>query len=142
MNRKTDLGLNPYTPGARCGFVLLVALFVSLPFDLSAQKPKSPLKRQAILHMSDGEQREGIIELSRGIEFSLTNLKRNDSDAKAPVEAEKFSAGKSKIYTFNFNVVKEMRFEPHSEEYLKNSRCSMSASGTTWMKPGRARSRK
>ena len=119
MNRKTDLGLNPYTPGARCGFALLVALFVSLPFDLPAQKPKSPLKRQAILHMSDGEQRDGIIELSRGIEFSLTNLKRNDSDAKAPVEAEKFSAGKSKIYTFNFNVVKEMRFEPHSEEYLK-----------------------
>ena len=50
MNRKTDLGLNPYTPGARCGFALLVALFVSLPFDLPAQKPMSPLKRQAILH--------------------------------------------------------------------------------------------
>ena len=119
MNRKSDLGLNPSTPGAWCGFALLVALFVSLPIDLSAQKTKSPLKRHAILHMSDGEQREGIIELSRGIEFSLTNLKRNDSDAKAPVEAEKFSAGKSKIYTFNFNVVKEMRFEPHSEAYLK-----------------------
>ena len=119
MNGKTNLGLNPSTPGARCGFVLLVALFVSLPFDLSAQKPKSPLKRQAILHMSDGEQREGIIELSRGIEFSLTNLERNDTGANAPVESAKFSGKKSKIYTFNFNVVKEMRFEPHSEEYLK-----------------------
>ena len=86
MNGKTNLGLNPSTPGARCGFVLLVALFVSLPFDLPAQKTKSPFKRQAILHMSDGEQREGIIELSRGIEFSLTNLERNDTGANAPVE--------------------------------------------------------
>ena len=119
MNGKTNLGLNPSTPGARCGFVLLVALFVSLSFELPAQKTKSPLKRQAILHMSDGEQREGIIELSRGIEFSLTNLERNDTDANAPVESAKFSGKKSKIYTFNFNVVKEMRFEPHSEEYLK-----------------------
>ena len=118
-NGKANLGLNPSTPGARCGFVLLVALFVSLSFELPAQKTKSPLKRQAILHMSDGEQREGIIELSRGIEFSLTNLERNDTDANAPVESAKFSGKKSKIYTFNFNVVKEMRFEPHSEEYLK-----------------------
>ena len=69
--------------------------------------------------MSDGEQREGIIELSRGTEFQLTNLKRVDTGDDAPVESAKFSGGKSKIYTFNFNVVKEMRFSPHKEDYLK-----------------------
>jgi hypothetical protein len=98
---------------------LLVALLVVWPSDLYAQKTKSPLKRKAILHMSDGEQREGIIELSRGTEFQLTNLKRNDTGEDTTVEAAKFAGRKHKIYTFNFNVVKEMRFEPHSEQYLK-----------------------
>ena len=119
MNRKTKIGLFPSTPRAWCGFGLLFALFVLLPLDLPAQKTKSPLKRKAILHMSDGEQREGIIELSRGTEFQLTNLKRVDMGADAPVESAKFSGKKSKIYTFNFNVVKEMRFSPHKEDYLK-----------------------
>jgi hypothetical protein len=119
MNRMTNSGLHPVTPRAWCGFGLLFALFVLLPLDLPAQITKSPLKRKAILHMSDGEQREGIIELSRGTQFSLTNLKRVDTGADAPVESEKFSGGKSKIYTFNFNVVKEMRFSPHKEDYLK-----------------------
>jgi hypothetical protein len=97
----------------------VIALLVLLPIDLSAQKTKSALKRKAILHMSDGEQREGIIELSRDTEFKLTSLARNDSGENAPVEAAKFASKKHKIYTFNFNVVKEMRFEPHSEAYLK-----------------------
>ena len=119
MNRKTKIGLFPATPRAWCGFGLLFALVVLLPLDLPAQKTKSPLKRKAILHMSDGEQREGIIELSRGTEFQLTNLKRVDTGADAAVESEKFSGKKSKIYTFNFNVVKEMRFSPHKEDYLK-----------------------
>jgi hypothetical protein len=98
---------------------LLVVLFVMLSTDLSAQETKKTLKRHAILHMSDGEQREGFIELSRGTEFTLTNLKRNDTSASAPVEAKKFSKGKSKIYTFNFNLVKEMKFAPLSAKYLK-----------------------
>jgi hypothetical protein len=120
MNRKTKLMLFPATQSAYSGFGLLVALLlVLLPTDLPAQITKSPLKRKAILHMSDGEQREGIIELSRGTQFSLTNLKRVDPGTDAPVESEKFSGGKSKIYTFNFNVVKEMRFSPHKEDYLK-----------------------
>ena len=120
MKRKTKIGLFPTTQSACSGFGLLVALLlVLLPTDLHAQITKSPLKRKAILHMSDGEQREGIIELSRGTEFQLTNLKRVDTGADAPVESEKFSGGKSKIYTFNFNVVKEMRFSPLSEAYLK-----------------------
>ena len=122
MNRMTNSGLHPVTPRAWCGFGLLFALFVLLPLDLPAQKTKSPLKRKAILHMSDGEQREGIVELSRGTEFQLTNLKRVDTGENAPVESEKFSGGKSKIYTFNFNVVKEMRFSPLSEAYLKKFR--------------------
>ena len=120
MNRKTKIGLFPATRSACSGFGLLVALLlVLLPTDLPAQITKSPLKRKAILHMSDGEQREGIIELSRGTQFSLTNLKRVDTGADAPVESEKFSGKKSKIYTFNFDVVKEMRFSPHKEDYLK-----------------------
>ena len=120
MNRKTKLMLFPATQSACSGFALLVALLlVLLPTYLPAQITKSPLKRKAILHMSDGEQREGIIELSRGTQFSLTNLKRVDTGTDAPVESEKFSGGKSKIYTFNFNVVKEMRFSPHKEDYLK-----------------------
>ena len=69
MNRMTNSGLHPVTPRAWCGFGLLFALFVLLPLDLPAQITKSPLKRKAILHMSDGEQREGIIELSRGTQF-------------------------------------------------------------------------
>jgi hypothetical protein len=120
MKRKTKIGLFPTTQSACSGFGLLVALLlVLLPTDLHAQITKSPLKRKAILHMSDGEQREGIIELSRGTEFQLTNLKRVDTGTDASVESEKFSGGKSKIYTFNFNVVKEMRFSPLSEAYLK-----------------------
>ena len=123
MNRKTKIGLFPATQSACSGFGLLVALLlVLLPTDLHAQITKSPLKRKAILHMSDGEQREGIVELSRGTEFQLTNLKRVDTGENAPVESEKFSGGKSKIYTFNFNVVKEMRFAPLSEAYLKKFR--------------------
>ncbi len=119
MNRKTKIGLLPATQSACSGFGLLVALLVLLPTDLFAQETKNTLKRHAILHMSDGEQREGIIELSRGTEFHLTNLKRNDTGDSAPVESEKFSAKKSKIYTFNFNVVKAMKFAPLSEQYLK-----------------------
>ena len=106
----------------QCGWYflgLLVALLVVLPSELHAQKTKSPLKRKAILHMSDGEQREGIVELSRGTDFQLTNLSRNNTGEDATVEAAKFAGRKHKIYTFNFNVVKEMRFEPHSEQYLK-----------------------
>ena len=119
MNRKTISKMHPVTLRVCRGWVLLAAGLALLPIDLHAQETKSTLKRHAILHMSDGEQREGIIELSRGTEFHLTNLKRNDTGAAAPVEADKFSANKSKIYTFNFNVVKAMRFAPHSEEYLK-----------------------
>ncbi len=119
MNRKTKIGLLLATQSACSGFGLLVALLVLLPTDLFAQETKNTLKRHAILHMSDGEQREGIIELSRGTEFHLTNLERNDTGDSAPVESEKFSKKKSKIYTFNFNVVKEMRFAPHSQQYLK-----------------------
>ncbi|MDP6629434.1 MAG: hypothetical protein QGH29_00450 [Kiritimatiellia bacterium] len=106
----------------QCGWYflgLLVALLVVLPSELRAQKTKSPRKRKAILHMSDGEQREGVIELSRGTDFQLTNLKRADTGENATVEAAKFAGRKHKIYTFNFNVVKEMRFAPHSEQYLK-----------------------
>jgi hypothetical protein len=120
MNKKTTISLFPATQRACSGFTLLaVLLLVHLPVDLSAQKTKSKLKRHAILHMSDGEQREGIVELSRGTTFYLTNLKRNDTGDSAPVEAQKLSKGKHKIYTFNFNVVKEMRFAPLSAQYLK-----------------------
>jgi hypothetical protein len=100
-------------------FSVLAASCLLLPLNLSAQKTKSTLKRHAILHMSDGEQREGIIELSGGTQFSLTNLKRVDTGADAPVESAKLSGGKHKMYTFNFNVVKEMRFAPHKEDYIK-----------------------
>lgn len=119
MNRKTQSKLHPSTPRVWCGFGVLFALFVLLPIVLPAQKTKSTLKRHAILHMSDGEQREGIIELSRGTEFELTNLSRDNTGETAPVEAAKFAGKKHKVYTFNFNVVKEMKFAPHSEEYLK-----------------------
>lgn len=111
--------LFPATQSA-CGFGLLVVmLLVALPTDLFAQKTKSKIKRHAIIHMSDGEQREGIIELSRGTQFSLTNLKNTNTDASAPVEAKRFSQAKNKIYTFNYDVVKEMKFEPNSAAYLK-----------------------
>ena len=49
----------------------------------------------------------------------MTNLSRENTGETATVEAAGFSGKKHKIYTFNFNVVKEMSFAPHIEEYLQ-----------------------
>ncbi len=119
MKKNIQSKMSPGTRRAWFGGMLLLAWLALLPVGLQAQVDKNTLKRHAILHMSDGEQREGIIELSRGTEFELTNLSRENTGGTATVEAAGFSGKKHKIYTFNFNVVKEMKFAPHSEEYLK-----------------------
>ena len=106
MNKNIQSMRSPGTRRAWCGRMLLLAWLALLPVDLQAQVNKNTLKRHAILHMSDGEQREGIIELSRGTEFELTNLSRDNTGETATVEAAGFSGKKHKVYTFNFNVVK------------------------------------
>ncbi|MDP6557710.1 MAG: hypothetical protein QGG71_23795 [Pirellulaceae bacterium] len=93
---------------------LLIALCVLSPAALSAAD-KAP-KRHALVYMSDGTQYEGIVQLTPGVDFRMTKLPGDDTATTVDVENIR---AKTKVFTFNFNVVKEMTFSPNSEEYLK-----------------------
>ena len=93
---------------------LLIALSVMSPTDLSAADTAA--KRHALVYMSDGTQHEGIVQLTPGIDFRMTKLPGDETTTTVDVENIR---AKTKVFTFNFDVVKEMTFSPNSEEYLK-----------------------
>ena len=93
---------------------LLIALCVLSPATSSAADKAA--KRHALVYMSDGTQYEGIVQLTPGIDFRMTKLPGDKTTTTVDLETIK---AKSRVYTFNFNVVKEMTFSPLSEEYLK-----------------------
>ena len=95
---------------------LLIAMFVLSPVDLSAADKAA--KRLAIVYLSDGTEYEGIIQLIPGIDFTMTKLSTESDDKTKTVDVENIRA-KSRVFTFNFNVVKEMTLSPNSEEYLQ-----------------------
>ena len=98
----------------KINITLLIAMFALLPAGLSAQGTAD--KRHALVYMSDGTQYEGIVQLTPGVDFRMTKLLGDE--AATTVDVENIRA-KTKVFTFNFNVVKEMTFSPNSEEYLK-----------------------
>ncbi|MEK6247087.1 MAG: hypothetical protein N2C12_02840, partial [Planctomycetales bacterium] len=93
---------------------LLIALCVLSPAGLSAADKAA--KRHALVYLSDGTQYEGIVQLTPGIDFRMTKLPGDKSATTVDVENIR---AKTKVFTFNFDVVKEMTFSPNSEEYLK-----------------------
>ncbi|MFC1601028.1 hypothetical protein ACFL34_01600 [Candidatus Sumerlaeota bacterium] len=119
MNRKTHRGPQPTTLSAWSWFGALAVLLVLWPFDLPAQTAGKALKRQAIVYMSDGTQHEGIIQLTAGKDFTLTALETNEDSISDTIKAVTIKADNKKVRAFNLNVVKEMTFSPHREEYLQ-----------------------
>ena len=93
---------------------LLIAMFALLPAGLSAQDTAA--KRHALVYMSDGTQYEGIVQLTPGLDFRMTKMPGDETATTVDVENIR---AKTRVFTFNFNVVKEMTFAPNSEEYLK-----------------------
>ena len=98
----------------KINITLLIAMFALLPARLSAQDTAD--KRHALVYMSDGTQYEGIVQLTPGIDFRMTKLPGDETTTTVDVENIR---AKTKVFTFNFDVVKEMTFSPNSEEYLK-----------------------
>lgn len=98
----------------KINITLRIAMFALLPAGLSAQDTAD--KRHALVYMSDGTQYEGIVQLTPGVDFRMTKLPGDDTATTVDVENIR---AKTKVFTFNFNVVKEMTFSPNSEEYLK-----------------------
>ena len=98
----------------KANLTLLIALCVMSTSDLSAADQAA--KRHALVYLSDGTQYEGIVQLTPGIDFSMTKLPGDETTTTVDVENIR---AKTKVFTFNFNVVKEMTFSPNSEEYLK-----------------------
>ena len=96
-------------------FGLLLALLVMSPLVLSAADEVP--KRHALVYMSDGTEYEGILQLTPGIDMKMTKLPGGD-EKTGTVDLEDIRA-KSRVFTFNFDVVKEMTFSPLNEEYLK-----------------------
>jgi len=98
----------------KINITLLIAIFALLPAGLSAQDTAA--KRHALVYLSDGTQYEGIVQLTPGLDFRMTKLP--DDKTSTTVDVENIRA-KTKVFTFNFDVVKEMTFSPNSEEYLE-----------------------
>ena len=89
-------------------------MFALLPARLSAQDTAD--KRHALVSMSDGTQYEGIVQLTPGLDFTMTKLPGDETTTTVDVENIR---AKTKVFSFNFDVIKEMTFSPNSEEYLK-----------------------
>jgi hypothetical protein len=98
----------------KINITLLIAMFALLPAGLSAADTAA--KRHALVYMSDGTQYEGIVQLTPGLDFRMTKMPGDETTTTVDVENIR---AKTKVFTFNFNVVKEMTFSPNSEEYLK-----------------------
>lgn len=98
----------------KINIMLLIAMFAFLPAGLSAQDTAA--KRHALVYMSDGTQYEGIVQLTPGLDFRMTKMPGDETATTVDVENIR---AKTRVFTFNFNVMKEMTFSPNSEEYLK-----------------------
>ena len=98
----------------KINITLLIAMFALLPAGLSAQDTAA--KRHALVYMSDGTQYEGIVQLTPGLDFRMTKMPGDETATTVDVENIR---AKTRVFTFNFDVVKEMTFSPNSEEYLK-----------------------
>lgn len=114
MRTKIDMG--PAARHLRGWSGLLLALLVVLPAGLSAADTVP--KRRALVYMSDGTEYEGILQLTPGIDLKLTKLPGAGDEETGTVDLDDIRA-KQRVFTFNFDVVKEMTFSPLSEEYLK-----------------------
>jgi hypothetical protein len=113
---KTEINMGPTARHSLRRFGLLLALLVILPADLSAAD-KVP-KRHALVYMSDGTEYEGILQLTPGIDLKLIKLPGGGDEKTGTVDLDDIRA-KQRVFTFNFDVVKEMTFSPLNEEYLK-----------------------
>jgi hypothetical protein len=113
---KTEINMGPTARHSLRWFGLLLALLVISPAGLSAAD-KVP-KRHALVYMSDGTEYEGILQLTPGIDIKMTKLPGGEDEKTGTVDLDDIRA-KSRVFTFNFDVVKEMTFSPLNEEYLK-----------------------
>ena len=112
---KTKINMGPTPRHSQRWFGLLLALLVMSPLSESAAAEVP--KRLALVYMSDGTEYEGILQLTPGIDFTMTKLPSTDEET-ATVDLEDIRA-KSRVFTFNFDVVKEMTFSPLSVENLQ-----------------------
>lgn len=113
---KTEINMGPTARHSLRWFCLILALLVISPAGLSAED-KVP-KRHAVVFMSDGTEYEGVLQLTPGIDIKMTKLQGGGDEKTGTVDLDDIRA-KSRIFTFNFDVVKEMTFSPLNEEYLK-----------------------
>jgi hypothetical protein len=113
---KTEINMGPTARHSLRWFGLILALLVISPADLSAAD-KVP-KRHAVVFMSDGTEYEGILQLTPGIDIKLIKLPGGGDEKTGTVDLDDIRA-KQRVFTFNFDVVKEMTFSPLNEEYLK-----------------------
>ena len=93
----------------KANITLLIALCVMSTSTLSAADKAA--KRHALVYMSDGTQYEGIVQLTPGIDFRMTKFPKDKTTNTVDVDNIR---AKSKVFTFNFNVVKDMTFSPNS----------------------------
>jgi len=97
-------------------FALLLALLVLSPLGGSAAGEVP--KRHALVYMSDGTEYEGVLQLTPGIDLKMIKLPGGGDEKTGTVDLDDIRA-KQRVFTFNFDVVKEMTFSPISEEYLQ-----------------------
>ena len=113
---RTEINMSPTARPFWGWSGLLLVLLVILPAGLSAAD-KVP-KRHALVYMSDGTEYEGILQLTPGIDLKLTKLPGEGDEKTGTVDLDDIRA-KQRVFTFNFDVVKEMTFSPLNEEYLQ-----------------------
>ena len=113
---KTEINMDPTARHLLRWFGLLLALLVLSPMDESAADEVP--KRHALVYMSDGTDYEGVLQLTPGIDIKMTKLPGGQDEKTGTVDLDDIRA-KSRVFTFNFDVVKEMTFSPLNEEYLK-----------------------
>ena len=113
---KTEINMGPTARHSLRWFGLLLALLVISPAGLSAED-KVP-KRHAVVFMSDGTEYEGVLQLTPGIDIKMTKLQGGGDEKTGTVDLDDIRA-KQRVFTFNFDVVKEMTFSPLNEEYLQ-----------------------
>jgi len=113
---KAEINIGPtarHSPGWLC---LLLALLVLSTLGESAADEVP--KRLALVYMSDGTEYEGVLQLTPGIDLKMIKLPGGGDEKTGTVDLDDIRA-KQRVFTFNFDVVKEMTFSPISEEYLQ-----------------------
>jgi hypothetical protein len=114
---KTKNNISPLAPNSLKLLSVLIAIVVLSPSNLWAVYKVH--KRHAIVYLSDGTSYQGTVMLSPGMDFSMARMKDKSDDKSPKIVDVKRHGKRVKIFTFNFNLVKDMTFSPRSEEYLK-----------------------